>query len=405
MKKYFILLFALSVLLSGCTYQAQETVTTATTTKAQENNVYTKSLWLTYYELEGLTKGKSEEEFKSGFTKLLNVILSYGFNTITVQVRPCADAFYKSSYYPTSIYFQGKQGTELIYDPLAIICELAKEANISVEAWVNPFRVSQNNDFESLSNDNIALKWRGTNKVFAYNKKIYFNPCYEEVQNLIVNGVEEIVKNYSVSAIHFDDYFYPTTDKSIDANEYKSYKQQGGELSLANWRRNNINDLIRKVYFCIKNINKSVSFGVSPMASIKDNYSKQYADVSLWCNNEGYIDYICPQIYYGFKNENMPFMQTVKNWIRLVDTNIVDLYVGLPLYKSNKIDKYASSSSNDAINEFKNATNIISRQVVYLSKINDIDGFYVFSYSNLISTNNEAINLKQTMQNSNPRQY
>lgn len=403
MKKIFVLIIAIILCFAGCTNQndydndAQQPLN-----QPLSDNTSVKSVWLAYYELESLTKGKSEAEFRSLIGNALNNISDAGFNTVTVQVRPCADALYKSDYFPVSQYFQGEQGSELIYDPLAIICEIAQSCNLSVEAWVNPYRVSQNDNVKKLSESNIAKEWLDSNNVKIVNKKIYFNPASDEVQNLIINGVREIAENYPVSAIHFDDYFYPTTDKGFDKEEYDAYRKKDGEMSLADWRRSNVSTLIRNVYKTIKNVNCKIRFGISPAGSIDENYSKLYADVELWCSKKGYIDYICPQIYFGFKNEKMPFMLTVKKWVSLVDTSIVDLYVGLPLYKAGKIDEYASSENESAKNEFKENTDIISRQITYLSKIDDVSGFYIYSYSSFADDSNKEVKgIRSVMQSSN----
>lgn len=390
-------------ILTGCSsYQRNDAQSTTTVHQVTMPTKYKKALWLAYYELEKLTKGKNESDFTHNIKNYVAKMTDAGFNTLIVQVRPCADAFYKSSYFPVSKYFQGEQGSELIYDPFKIICDVASDSGISVEAWINPYRVSQNDSFELLSNDNIARTWQNTDKVKIVGKKIYFNPSYDEVKDLIINGVVEIVKSYNVSAIHFDDYFYPTTDKDIDKLSYEAYKQNGGELPLSAWRRENVSSLIKSVYSAIKKENPNVEFGISPAADIKNNYSKLYADVELWCNSDEYIDYICPQIYFGFKNEKMPFMQTVKKWVSLVDTSKVDLYIGIPLYKSGKADKYASVNEESAINEFKNATNIIPRQIIYLSKIEEVSGFCVYSFFSYFDSSAEEMDsIKSAMQSNN----
>ncbi len=404
MKKFFILLIAILFLFVGCTQQPEMRQNKPSSENKKETESDVKSVWFAYYDLEKFTKGKTETEFTSSIDEAFNFVSSMGFNTVTVQVRPCADAFYKSDFFPVSQYFQGEQGSEMIYDPLDIICRIANGYNLSVEAWINPYRVSQSDDVDKLSDHNIAKQWLDTEKVKIVDKKIYFNPASSEVQKLIISGVEELVKKYPISAVHFDDYFYPTTKKSFDKEDFQKYKTNGGSLSLGDWRRNHVSTLIKNVYSSIKKINDKVKFGISPAGNIEEDYAKLYADIELWCSEEGYLDYICPQIYYGFRNENMPFMFTAKKWLHMVNTDIVDLYVGLPLYKAGKRDAYASSENDAAINEFKENTDIISRQITYLSKIDDVSGFYIFSYSDLISgkCEKEVNNMKSVMQSSNP---
>ena len=356
-------------------------------------NTYIKSLFIAYYELEGFTKNNDEKTFKKEISKAFKELANKGFNRVTVQVRPCADAFYKSKYFPTSEYMFGYQGAKLIYDPLEIMVDTAHKYNLSIEAWINPYRVSQRNDFSLLAKNNIALKWQNTSKLIVLDSGIYFNPCYNEVTELIVKGVKEILLNYNVDSLCFDDYFYPTKDKSIDKEEYTKYKSNGGELSLFDWRRDNVNNMIKSVYSAVKTINKSVTFGISPASDMDYDYSTLYADVIKWSRNEGYIDYICPQIYFGFKNENQPFMQTTKRWC---DNATCALYIALPMYKSGLNDEYAGESGK---NEFKKEKNIVARQITYISKIDQIKGYYIFSYSSL-KDNEETSNLYSAMQNS-----
>lgn len=356
-------------------------------------NTYIKSVFIAYYELEGFTKNNDEKTFKKEISKAFKELANKGFNRVTVQVRPCADAFYKSNYFPTSEYMFGYQGAKLIYDPLEIMIDAAHKYDLSIEAWINPYRVSQRNDFSLLAKNNIALKWQNTSKLIVLDNGIYFNPCYNEVTELIVKGVKEILSNYNVDSLCFDDYFYPTKDKSIDKEEYTKYKSNGGELSLFDWRRDNVNNMIKSVYSAVKTINKSVTFGISPASDMDYDYSTLYADVIKWSRNEGYIDYICPQIYFGFKNENQPFMQTTKRWC---DNATCTLYIALPMYKSGLSDEYAGESGKS---EFKKEKNIVARQITYISKIDKIKGYYIFSYSSL-KDNEETSNLYSAMQNS-----
>ncbi len=390
MKKAILSILIICFVLSSCTIQQENTKF------VMQKNGYRKAVWIAYYELSKFTKDKSKSEFEQKINTEFSKISSYGFNTVTVQVRPCADAFYISEYYPTSVYFNGSQGGEMSYDPLEIMCTFAKKYNINIEAWINPYRVSQNDDYSELSFNNFARKNKSMTEV--YDGKIYFNPSYEQVTDLIVKGVKEIVTNYSVSAIHFDDYFYPTQSKSFDKQEYQKY---GGDLSLADWRRQNVTNMVKKVYDTVKAANLSVEFGISPASDIENDKNKLYADVESWIEN-GYIDYICPQIYFGFKNIYQPFMFTVKKWAKICENTNVDLYIGLPLYKANTKDEYAAENDKTVINEFKNNNNIIARQITYISKIDKIKGYYIFSFSQLNSENakEEVSNMFEVMQNS-----
>lgn len=388
MKKAIPLILILCFILSSCSLPQE---------KAQieiDKAEYRKAIWIAYYELSEMTNGKDKYEFEKTIKEEFSKIASKGFNTVTVQVRPCADAFYKSAYFPTSRYLNGEQGSEMNYDPLEIICSYAQQFNLKTEAWINPYRVSQDDDYSKLSPNNFAVKNKKMTK--AVDGKIYFNPAYGEVTNLIVSGVKELVENYNISAIHFDDYFYPTQNKSFDKKEYKRY---GGDLSLADWRRQKVTDMVKRVYDAVKSANKDVEFGISPASNIENDKNNLYADVELWVQ-KGYVDYICPQVYFGFKNVYQPFMFTVKKWVKLCENTNVDLYIGLPLYKANTKDEYAAENDSSIINEFKNNNDIIARQITYILKIDKIKGYYIFSYSQLSSENakDEVSNMYEVMQ-------
>lgn len=396
MKKVFLLILSLVLVLSGCSYS--HTGNDSAHTKTQRGD-YVKSVWVAYYELQKFIKD-DESDFKNEIEKRFSQLKDMGFNTITVQVRPCADAFYKSAYFPSSKYCFGKQGVDMPYDPLKIMCAVAEKQDLSLEAWINPYRISQDNDINKLCDTNFAKKWyKNKSKkrnVYVSKKAAYFNPASSDVNKLIVNGVKEIVENYSVSAIHFDDYFYPDTDKSIDNAEYQKYLKKGGKSSLSDWRRENVSNMIKSVYSAVKSVNKKVKFGISPASNIDNDYSSLYADVEKWSQDSGYIDYICPQIYFGFKNVKQPFMQTTKKW---TNTAKCDLYIGLPLYKCSKPDEYAAKNDESIINEFKNNNDIIARQIRYIKNLDQIGGFYLFSYSCLFDENckNEVENLLKEM--------
>ena len=388
MKKVIPLILILCFAFSSCSLPQNNTQ------PVLQKNEYRKAVWIAYYELSEFTKGKSEYEFEQKINDEFSKLSSYGFNTVTVQIRPCADAFYLSEYFPSSVYFNGTQGGEMLYDPLEIMCSVAQKYKLNIEAWINPYRVSQDDDYTKLSPDNFAIKNKRMTKVV--DGKIYFNPAYDKVTDLIANGVKEIVKNYNISAIHFDDYFYPTKSKNFDKKEYKKY---GGDLSLTDWRRQNVTNMVKRVYETIKTVNKNIEFGISPASNIENDKNSLYADIETWVKNR-YVDYICPQVYFGFKNVYQPFMFTVKKWVKLCENTDVDLYIGLPLYKANTKDKYAAENDKSIINEFRNNNDIIARQITYISKIDKIKGYYIFSFSQLTSENakEEVSNMLKVMQ-------
>lgn len=371
------------LLLCSCTPSPQQEVEKELpSAKASEKvHLAVRSVWMAYYELQGFTaKYTTGDDFYNAVYAAFSKLQKQGFTTVTVQVHPCADAFYRSKLFPVSAYCFGKEGSELKYDPLEWLCKAAHRCSLNIEAWFNPYRVSQQGKIERLSDQNIAKKWfkAKNGNVVIVDKKIYFNPSSKAVQKRVVQGVEEVVKNYPVDGIHFDDYFYPGTDKKIDAKAYEAYAQAGGRLPLANWRRKQVSDFIRQVYQAIKKINPNCTFGISPAANIANNRDCLYADVETWATEKGYCDYLCPQVYFGFLNDTLPFIKTVKDWRDMVTA--CKLYVGLPLYKCGKPDAYAGRGKR----EFQENKTMLFRQIQFIRQIPAVQGFYVFSYSYLL---------------------
>lgn len=387
MKKVILIIFSLIFIFCGCSVSEQP---------GSGNNSdmdYVKSVWITYFELEQMTtSSETAQDFEKTIKSAFKLIKNIGLNTVTVQIRPCADAFYRSDYFPVSEYCFGVQGAELKYDPLQLMVETAHDLGLRIEAWINPYRVSQSNDINTLCDSNQAKLWYSNEetKNFVYiSDKIYYNPARSEVTQLIVNGVKEIVSNYSVDGIHFDDYFYPTTLEDIDAAEYEEYVNAGGEMTLADWRRENVSTMVKSVYSAIKEINPEVQFGISPQSKVSTDYGTLYADVERWASEEGFVDYICPQIYFGFYNEVQPFTRTAKEWNERATA--AKLYVGLPLYKAGQEDTFASADEDYAINEFIENNNIISRQIIYLQNLQNVSGYYIYSYSYLADGQTDAV--------------
>ena len=212
----------------------------------------------------------------------------------------------------------------------------------------------------------------------------------------LFSKAKEIVANYDVDGIHFDDYFYPSPDNSFDAKSYAAYKSAGGKLSLGDWRRENVNTLVRNVYAAIKSIDSSVVFGISPQGNMWNNYNTQYIDVEKWVTNSGYIDYIMPQIYFGFNNTACPYTQTVANWNSLITNKNITLYIGLSPYKIGTTDNFAGNGKT----EWLNNTDIIARQVTTSRKYARCGGFALFRYASVFSpAANVSVQVKTEMSN------
>jgi len=337
-----------------------------------------RAIWISYIDMANIIKGKTESQFKANFEKVCKNSAEYGLNTIVVHVRPFSDAYYDSDIFPWSSTITGTQGQNPGFDPLKIMVELAHKYNLKIEAWINPYRVATSG--VTMSKDNPAYKWLDTDKVKKVNGNYFYNPADEEVMQLIVDGVEEIVENYDVDGIHFDDYFYPTTDKSFDDSYYKSYKNSGGTMSLENYRRNNVTTLLRKVYSAVKAIDSNVTFGISPNGNNNTNFNSLFLDIQSVVS-AGCVDYICPQIYFGFNHGSLPYKSTVEQWSGYVKNSPVKIYIGLAAYKIGVSDQWAGTGKN----EWTQSDDILKRQVEYLRSTGKCDGFMLYCYSSLFA--------------------
>lgn len=347
-----------------------------------------KGVWLSYLDLSSMLKGKNEREFRKNISQAIEKVEEMGLNTLVVQVRPFSDALYESKYYPWSVYCVGVEGESPGYDPLKIILEESHSRNIRVEAWINPYRVRSDSEKLPLSSTNPASKWieEDSDNIIKYNNGIYYNPGKEDARQLIVNGVKEIVESYEVDGIHFDDYFYPSSDDSIDKKAYEEYISSGGDLDLSSWRRENVNILVKQVYAAIKEINSKVVFGISPQGSMSNNYNSQFIDVEKWVQNPGYIDYICPQVYYGFLNDNSNFQKVIEEFNALITEPTVKLYMGLSVYKIGAEDTWAGNGKD----EWKSSTDMLKRQVEASRRLEKYDGTLLFRYDSLFNPSSEV---------------
>lgn len=348
-----------------------------------------KAVWISYLEfLEYGKGGFTKESFEKTVNTMFDNVVSMNMNAVVVQVRPFGDAMYESSYFPWSKYISGTQGVDPGFDPLAYMVDAAHKRGLKIHAWLNPYRVTTaSTDFTSLSEDNPARIWQEDNNsandrnILSYGGNLYYNPAVKEVQNLIVNGIKEIVENYKVDGIHFDDYFYPTLgsgyENNFDSTEYNMYADnllEAGKspLSIADWRRNNINTLIKNVYSSIKKIDSKVEFGISPAGFYNTLLSDTgyYTDIKTWLSSDGYIDYICPQIYWTFSHSSYPFDKTLDQWLAYRTSSSVKVYVGIATYKSG------SSLEHD----WRYDDEVMKNQVEYGRHTGLVDGFLFFRY-------------------------
>lgn len=348
-----------------------------------------RGIFVSYIEYMKYFDNKTDNEIEKEIKNMIINIDKLNFNQIFLQVRPFSDSIYESSVFPYSHTISGIQGEKGI-DVLECFIKEAHRKNMKIHAWINPYRISNYTDTSFLSEDNMAYKWLNTNKVeIIVGKGIFYNPASSEVIDLIISGVEEIVENYDVDSIMFDDYFYPQSD-IIDELEYNEVKDT---ISIKDFRLSKVNELIEKTYKKVKEIDSDVLFGISPDANIDNNYEMHYADIKKWLKEDGYIDYIMPQLYYGFSHETKPFIKTLNEWNDLIENDVI-LIPTLNIYKSGNIDNYAGTGKNEWIEN----SNILKKQIQVSRNLNCYIGFSVFRYDYFIDIK-ENVNLQQEVDN------
>ena len=297
-----------------------------------------RAVWISYLEWP-LLDTSSSDAFTASVGALLDNCKGLGLNTVIVQVRPFADAIYPSTLFPWSHLVTGVQGQAPDFDPLAIFVSEAHARDLSIEAWFNPYRVSLNDQMPpALAQSGLTAthpEW-----VKEATGGLYLDPSRQDVMDYICAGVDEVVRNYQVDGVQFDDYFYPTTEESFDLAEFQA---SGTTLSLEDWRRDNVNRLVQQVYQTVhtaaQDTGRTLRFGISPQGNNDNNYNTQYSDVGLWMSTPGYVDYVMPQVYWGFDyrlqsgSDQYAFANIVNQWAAMPRAEGVSLYFGLGAYR------------------------------------------------------------------------
>ncbi len=293
--------------------------------------------------------GLNKEQFSKEWIGMMDFLQDAGFNAVLAQVRPAGDAFYFSKISPWSKYLSGKQGVALAgdFDPLNFMIEEAHKHNLEFHAWLNPYRASMDTMAQTLSEMHPYKhhpEW-----FLNYGGKKYFNPAMPEVRNYITEIVLELVTEYDVDGIHFDDYFYPypaSGELFPDAEDFSKYGY--GYYSVGDWRRHNVDMMVSQVSQMIKLAAPGIKFGISPFGVWRNigkdpqygsatkaslsTYDDLFYDVRSWLQ-KGWIDYVAPQIYWNIGFSIADYQILVKWW----ENNSFDrnLYIGQAVYKVN----------------------------------------------------------------------
>ena len=292
--------------------------------------------------------GLSNQELKNEIDSIVNHTRSLGLNAIILQVRPEGDAIYNSNIFPWSRYLSGTQGVAPAYgfDPLEYWIQQAHAAGLELHAWINPYRVTHTTtritDVNLLHPTNPARI--NPSRAIAYQGALFLDPGLPENNQLVIDGIIEIIENYNVDGIHLDDYFYP----GINFPDNATFARFGAGRSREDWRRDNVNELVKGIQQAIRETRPEVRFGISPFAIWQndtsdprgsatrgnESYRTMFADTRRWVK-EGWLDYINPQIYWYKGFEIADYRVLLSWWADVVRGTDVDLYIGLAAYRED----------------------------------------------------------------------
>lgn len=312
-------------------------------------------------------KGLTTDQQKAEMIELLDLVKEYNMNTIVFQIRPDADALYYSELEPWSEWLSGKQGVapDPYYDPLDFTIAECRKRGLDVHVWLNPYRAIQNIEKTVAAENHVTNthpEW-----FLSYGNKKYFDPGIPEARNHVARVVSDLIRRYDIDAIHFDDYFYPYRIANVefpDQNSFAAYPN--GFASKDDWRRNNVNLIIKQLHDSIKSIKPTVEFGISPFGVWKNNttdpagsatkagvtnYDDLYADILLW-QKEGWIDYVTPQLYWYIGKTVADYAILADWWSK--NAYGCQLYIGQAPYLINtKSRDEAWKTSDEIIKQIK----------------------------------------------------
>lgn len=308
---------------------------------------------------------------KQAMTTLLDSLAINNFNAINFQVRSRSDAMYKSSYEPWSSDLVSERGQDPGWDPLEWVVAECHKRGMECHAWLNPYR------YESSI---TSSPWDGPNDyrtthpewIMEYNNQSILNPGMPEVRQRICDIIKEIMTNYDIDGVLFDDYFYiGGTPNTVDADLYNAYKANGGTLSQADWRRENVNTMIADVYRTIQETKPWVRFGVAPagIAATQGTvagkygmrpcpsgsdwqYSSIYSDPLAWISSHN-LDYISPQVYWTI-GASTDYSKVTPWWGEVADKFGRHLYVSHSISSLTSSSKAAGMSSQESLKAWEN---------------------------------------------------
>ena len=329
-----------------------------------------RGTWVSYIELSDiLQRCTTPAQARKALDDMMASLASYKINTVFFHVRANSDAYYNSKLFEPAAAV--KHLLKAGFDPLAYAITAAHQNGIRLHAWVNPYRVGKQ----------TAYLVDGVPTMTDADGRYYYVPTSTAAQTMILNGIRELLDNYDIDGIQYDDYFYPdsllkeTAVYAFESADYEAYKQGGGALSVGDWRRAGVDMLIAGTHTLTAAA--GVVFGVSPAVNADNTYKALYADCRKWLSTPGYVDYLCPQVYTGFEHGSSAFDKMVNTWLGYQRHASVKLYFGLALYKIGlKSDTWAGVGKTEWVDH----SDVMKRSVQYL-RDNHIGGMAFYSYS------------------------
>ncbi|MBN6052268.1 family 10 glycosylhydrolase [Nonomuraea sp. RK-328] len=288
--------------------------------------------------------GLTPERQRAEYVRILDGAVKRRLNAVFVQVRPAADALYRSSLEPWSQYLTGTAGKDPGWDPLPFLVAEAHKRGLEFHAWFNPYRASYDGGTAGLPAGHPARRHPGW--TVAYDGRLYFNPGLPQVREHVVKVVTDVVKRYDVDGVHFDDYFYPYPGQGGAFDDRAAFAKYGKGQSLAGWRRQNVNTLVAEVDAAVHATKRHVKFGISPFGIWRNKaqdpagsatsgmsaYDSIYADARAWIK-AGTVDYVIPQLYWPIGFKAADYKVLLPWWARQVKGTGVDLYIGQAVYQ------------------------------------------------------------------------
>ncbi|MCA2188025.1 glycoside hydrolase family 10 protein [Nonomuraea cavernae] len=329
--------------------------------------------------------GLSADKQRAEYVRLLDAAAKLNFNAVFVQVRPAADAIYKSPLEPWSRFLTGTPGKDPGWDPMPFLVSEAHKRGLEFHAWFNPYRASYDGDVSKLPADHLARRHPGW--TVKYGDRLYFNPGLPQVRDHVTAVVTDVVKRYDIDGVHFDDYFYPYPSGNATFNDAATFTKYGKGKRLADWRRDNVNTLIAQVDKAVHEIKPYIKFGISPFGIWRNTsndptgsrtagmsaYDSIYADARAWIK-AGTVDYVLPQLYWprGFKAADYNVL--VPWWANEVKGTGVDLYIGQALYRVGTTDDKAWTRPGE-----------LSAHLTFNRKYKQVEGDVFFSAKQLLT--------------------